>query len=184
MAYKNYFSWIVGFYRSSGWNHCDWYMPIHPSFSKPVCSRYFRGRNVIVKLDGSLNMLSWIFRFLCPFLEFYGSLKLREKGRDLTQSYDKSPYTNRNVKRAKWQHKQRHKKVRLNSGCDTIQKWRSVRLCYCFTPYQRLWLYNGAPLVAYYDTVGIRRTYSRLELPASSWGCYPCCFSLLLLHAN
>ena len=26
---------------------------------------------------------------------------LREKGRDLTQSYDKSPYTNRNVKRAK-----------------------------------------------------------------------------------
>ena len=26
----------------------------------------------------------------------------REKGRDLTQSYDKSPYTNRNVKRAKW----------------------------------------------------------------------------------
>ena len=24
-----------------------------------------------------------------------------EKGRDLTQSYDKSPYTNRNVKRAK-----------------------------------------------------------------------------------
>ena len=41
----------------------------------------------------------------------------REKGRDLTQSYDKSPYTNRNVKRAKWQHKQRHKKVRLHSGC-------------------------------------------------------------------
>ena len=27
--------------------------------------------------------------------------KSREKGRDLTQSYDKSPYTNRNVKRAK-----------------------------------------------------------------------------------
>ena len=25
---------------------------------------------------------------------------IREKGRDLTQSYDKSPYTNRNVKRA------------------------------------------------------------------------------------
>ena len=40
--------------------------------------------------------------------------KSREKGRDLTQSYDKSPYTNRNVKRAKWQQKQRHKKVRLN----------------------------------------------------------------------
>ena len=29
----------------------------------------------------------------------FGVLKYREKGRDLTQSYDKSPYTNRNVKR-------------------------------------------------------------------------------------
>ena len=28
---------------------------------------------------------------------------LWQKGGDLTQSYDKSPYTNRNVKRAKWQ---------------------------------------------------------------------------------
>ena len=28
-----------------------------------------------------------------------------KKGRDLTQSYDKSLYTNRNVKRATWQHK-------------------------------------------------------------------------------
>ena len=35
-----------------------------------------------------------------------------------------------------------------------------VRLGYCFTPYQRLWLYNGAPLVAFYDTLGIRRTTS------------------------
>ena len=35
----------------------------------------------------------------------------REKGRDLTQPYDKSPHTNRNVKRVKRQHKQRHKKI-------------------------------------------------------------------------
>ena len=45
-----------------------------------------------------------------------------------------------------------------------------IRLGYCFTPYQRLWLYNGAPLVAFYDTLGIRRTYSRLKPPASSRG--------------
>ena len=45
-----------------------------------------------------------------------------------------------------------------------------VRLGYCFTPYQRLWLYNGAPFVAFYDTLGIRRTYSRLKPPASSRG--------------
>ena len=42
-------------------------------------------------------------------------------------------------------------------------------LGYCFTPYQRLRQYNGAPLVAFYDTLGIRRTYSRLKPPASSW---------------
>ena len=42
---------------------------------------------------------------------------------------------------------------------------RYVRLGYCFTPYQRLQLYNGAPLVAFYDTLGIRRTYSRLKTP-------------------
>ena len=36
-------------------------------------------------------------------------------------------------------------------------------LGYCFTPYQRLWLYNSAPLVAFYDTLGIRRMYSRLK---------------------
>ena len=33
----------------------------------------------------------------------------RQKGGYLTQSYDKSPFTNRNVKGAKWQHKQRKK---------------------------------------------------------------------------
>ena len=46
----------------------------------------------------------------------------------------------------------------------------SIRLGYCFTPYQRQWLYNGAPLVAFYDTLGIRRMYSRLKPPASSRG--------------
>ena len=49
-----------------------------------------------------------------------------------------------------------------------------VRLSYCFTPYQRLWLYNGAPLVAFYDTLGIRGTYSRLKPPASSRGWLIC----------
>ena len=51
---------------------------------------------------------------------------------------------------------------------DNLQQ--KVRLGYCFTPYQRLWLYNGAPLVAFYDTLGIRRTYSRLKPPASGRG--------------
>ena len=45
-----------------------------------------------------------------------------------------------------------------------------VRLGCCLTPYQRLSLYNGAHLVAFYDTLGIRRTYSRLKPPASPRG--------------
>ena len=45
-----------------------------------------------------------------------------------------------------------------------------VRLGCCLTPYQRPRLYNGAPLVAFYDTLGIRRTYSRLKPPASPRG--------------
>ena len=58
---------------------------------------------------------------------------------------------------------------RASGDCGTsgvIMLW----LCYCFTPYQRLWLYNGAPLVAFYDTLGIRRKYSRLKPLASSQG--------------
>ena len=47
---------------------------------------------------------SVLFIILYIFNQF-GKIKetliIREKGRDLTQSYDKSPYTNRNVKRAK-----------------------------------------------------------------------------------
>ena len=49
------------------------------------------------------------------------SMLLRQKGGDLTKSYDKSPYTNRNFKRAKWKHKQRHKKGRLNSIADRLR---------------------------------------------------------------
>ena len=45
--------------------------------------------------------------------------KPREKGRDLIQSYDKSTYTN--VKRAKRQHEQCHRKVLLHSGCGSTK---------------------------------------------------------------
>ena len=58
-------------------------------------------------------------------------------------------------------------KIKMQSQRSLLLK---VWLGYCLTPYQRLWLYNGAPLVAFYDTLGIRRTYSRLKPPASSRG--------------
>ena len=34
--------------------------------------------------------------------------------------YDKSPYTNKNVNRAKWQHEQRHKKLDYTAIADRL----------------------------------------------------------------
>ena len=53
------------------------------------------------QVSGGVIVLCWL---AAPVAMFYGNLQnlvIREKGRDLTQSCDKSPYTSRNVKRAK-----------------------------------------------------------------------------------
>ena len=52
---------------------------------------------------------------------------------------------------------------RIQKLWPMLKVFQKVRLGYCFTPYQRLWLYNGAPLVVFYDTLGIRGTYSRFQ---------------------
>ena len=44
-----------------------------------------------------------------------------KKGRDMTQSYDKGPFTNRIVKMVKWQHKQRHKKFDYTPIADRLR---------------------------------------------------------------
>ena len=41
----------------------------------------------------------------------------REKGRDLTKSYDKSPCTDKKIKKATWEHKNATKKLRLHNDC-------------------------------------------------------------------
>ena len=41
---------------------------------------------------------------------------IAEKGKDPTQSHDKNPYTNKNVKRANW----RHQNGRLHRDCGPI----------------------------------------------------------------
>ena len=63
-------------------------------------------------------------------------IKVKEKGRDLTQSYDKSPYTNRNVKRAKWQHKKMQQKSSITQRLRT-DLGRSVGVT---TATQLVWL--------------------------------------------
>ena len=55
------------------------------------------------------------------------TLRKEKKVRDLTQSYDKSPYTSRKVKKAKWQHKQRHTNFDYTAVADRLRtvSWNS-----------------------------------------------------------
>ena len=49
------------------------------------------------------------------------ALKVREKGRDLTQSYDKSPYTNRRIQNATLQHKNDTKNFNYTTIADRLR---------------------------------------------------------------
>ena len=75
---------------------------------------------LIIKLDFLYKNRCLVSRYLI-FWYLNLSRFLREKGRDLTQSYDKSPFTNRNVKMSKWQHKQRHKKFDYTAVVDRLR---------------------------------------------------------------
>ena len=44
---------------------------------------------------------------------------MREKGRYLTQSYDKSPYNHRKIQQATWQHKKHHQKLLITQRLRT-----------------------------------------------------------------
>ena len=46
---------------------------------------------------------------------------IKRKGRNLTQSPDKRPYTNKNIKKAKWQHKQLHIKFDYTAVADRLR---------------------------------------------------------------
>ena len=50
----------------------------------------------------------------------YGVKGQREKEGDLTQSYDKTPYTNRKFENQRITHK-RHQKLRLHNDCGPTQ---------------------------------------------------------------
>ena len=46
------------------------------------------------------------------------SISKREKGSDLTQPYDKRPYTHRKIQKATWQHKKRHQNFDYTTIAD------------------------------------------------------------------
>ena len=45
----------------------------------------------------------------------------REKGRDLTKSYDKSPYTHRKIQKSSLQHKKRHQNFNYTTIADRLR---------------------------------------------------------------
>ena len=56
------------------------------------------------------------------FQVFAAKLPLqKEKGRDLTQSYDKSPYTHRKIQKATWQHKNATKNFDKTTIADRLR---------------------------------------------------------------
>ena len=72
--------------------------------------------------SGGVSVLCWL---AAPVAMFYGNLQSymytgkkhpREKEGDLTQSYDKTPYTKRKFENQRTTHK-RHQKLRLHNDC-------------------------------------------------------------------
>ena len=66
-----------------------------------LCNKYFSitiitTYNTILEIPGYERGTN-----LLEIRKWHNHLLIREKGRGLTQSYVKSPYTNRNIKRAK-----------------------------------------------------------------------------------
>ena len=60
-------------------------------------------------------------KFRHPMLPWYICNQLSEKGRDLTQSYDKSPYTDRTIQKATWKHKDDTKNFDYTTIADRLR---------------------------------------------------------------
>ena len=87
-------------------------------------------------LTKKLNTTTWIiFMNAFSLCYFYISTLLlnycdiREKGRDLTQSYDKSPYTHRTIQKAQWQHKKKTPNFDYTTIADRLRtvSWSKKR---------------------------------------------------------
>ena len=71
----------------------------------------------IITMHGFAKMRSTFFIVIGTFLlkKFNAVFRTSEKGRDLTQSYDKSPYTDRKIHVTT---QTRHQKLRLYNDCE------------------------------------------------------------------
>ena len=104
--------WKKWFGRLSVFVNCLFFLIHLHNFIFLISSCVWENKtNIKQEFNVFLSLLLGIFRFWQDKFHFvfnviFACLSFRrENRRDLTQSYDKSPYTNRNVKRAKCQHK-------------------------------------------------------------------------------
>ena len=79
------------------------YGVIRPQFAEKVyfflLFAHFALVHVIKRISNEFSFHTMYFETRVFYIPSPEARDIREKGRDLTQSYDKSPYTNRNVKR-------------------------------------------------------------------------------------
>ena len=79
---------------------------------------------VVIFSDYTLQTSIGTFSILRSALGPLGGVKLRRwKGRDLTQSYGKSPYTHRKIQEATRQHKNRHQILWFHNERIGGMKW-------------------------------------------------------------
>ena len=55
------------------------------------------------------------------FVSSHAIIILREKGRDLTQSYDKSPFTHRKIQKTTWKNKHATKNFDYTTTADRLR---------------------------------------------------------------
>ena len=91
------------------------------------------------------------------------------KGRDLTQSYDKSPYTNRKIQKATWQHKKRHQKLWLHNHCgptwDGQFELDQLKTTQTQIPNQNFWLHNDGSIRSFSVTTTIQQVVNQVYKP-------------------
>ena len=88
------------------------------TFFPHLCSKFNSFSMVLLVFPG---LLSWWCPFQYSLNISFPILSTREKGRDLTQYYDKSPYTNRKIQKATWQHKKSHQNFDYTTIADRLR---------------------------------------------------------------
>ena len=98
----------------------------------------------------------------------------RGKGRDLTQSYDKSLYTQRKIKKATWQHKNATKNFDYTRIADRHRT--KVKTCMLFHHFTTGFLGNNQPHLG--KKWDLHRVQMWFKVKMTSWYAFACHFNI------